>query len=167
MVIMFAGKAGAGKDTVATIVRHIFPEAKQFAFATRVKRTAYVCGWDGAKDEKGRKLLQDIGKAGRTYDKDIWAKYCVDEIKSSSVRFALITDLRFRNELEVVKARYQDAKVVLIKGRQADLGRNANDVSEHALDEFTEYDYVIDNSGSEENLRANVKQMLAAFGLLF
>ena len=164
MVIMFAGKAGAGKDTAAMLVRSFIPDAKQFAFATRVKEIAYLLGWHGEKDEKGRKLLQDIGKAGRNYNEDKWAQICVDAINASSTQLALITDLRFRNELKVVKASYPDAKVVLVCGRQADLGKNANDVSEHDLDGFAEYDFILDNSGSESELIPKIQEMLAEFG---
>lgn len=165
MIIMFAGKAGAGKDTSAGIVRETYPMAENCSFAKKVKELAFQFGWDGEKDEKGRKLLQSVGQTGRAYDKDMWAKDCVKQITEvlSHGNPALVTDLRFRNEMEIVKAAYPDAKIVLVKGRAADLGKNANDVSEHDLDGFNDFDYVLDNSGTEDELRENVKTMLHKF----
>ena len=165
MVLMFAGKAGAGKDTSATVVQSFIPQTERFAFAYKVKEIAKQFGWDGVKDEKGRKLLQSVGQTGRAYDKDLWAKDCAQRIAAYS-GLALVTDLRFRNEMNVVKEAFPDAKVILVKGRAADLGENAKDISEHDLDGFDDFDFVLDNSGTEEDLKNNVEAMLKEFDLI-
>ena len=51
-----------GKDTVCSIMG-----LKRFAFADRLKEIAYSIGWDGKKDDRGRKLLIDLGAAIRAY----------------------------------------------------------------------------------------------------
>ncbi len=168
-IILFAGKAGAGKNFSADKAAFVLDESnitsKQVAFADKVKETAYSLLWDGVKDERGRRLLQHVGAVGREYDKDIWVKLCIKEIDSwEGTGVALITDLRFPNELEKVKEAFPNkVKVVHIIGRQADLGNNAKDISEHAMDEFDDYDYVINNNGSEEDLLQEVRAMLSSF----
>ena len=169
MVILFTGKAGAGKDTAAYIVKEFLPDSGLCAFAKKLKNIAKQSfGWDEEKDKKGRKLLQSIGQAGRAYNKDIWAEDGVRQIKKQVQlgRVAIITDLRFRNELDIVKKAYPKAKVVLIKGRRADLEENEKDISEHDLDGFNSFNYVLNNNGSKDELRTAVKDMLQQFGLL-
>lgn len=165
MVIMFAGKAGAGKDTAASIVQEILPNASCYAFAQKVKEIARDCyGWDGVKDEKGRRLLQDIGRTGRAYDPQFWVKDCIGRISQCS-GLAIVTDLRFRNEMDSVKNAFPGTKVVLVRGRAADLGCNSSDVSEHDLDGFSDFDYVLDNSGTIEELKSQIASMIEKFAI--
>lgn len=93
------GLAGSGKDTAAEALwgRNF----QRVAFADRVKNIAFEFGWDGLKDERGRKLLQDIGMAGRAYKESIWIDY-VDE---EAVGFGshVFTDVRFRNEADYIR----------------------------------------------------------------
>ena len=165
MVILFAGKAGAGKDTSAALVQKYLPEAQTCAFAKRVKEIARAFGWDGKKDEKGRKLLQSVGRVGREYQKDFWANDCVRQI-SEAKGHALVTDLRFQNELAVVRNSYPEAKLVLVTGRASDLGKNAGDISEHDLDGFPNFDYFLHNIGSIEDLESQIRQMLKSWDLI-
>ncbi len=72
LCVLFSGKAGVGKTTSANILYKIMSknnlEVEIGSFAIGVKSTALHMGWDGEKDAKGRKLLIDIGMAGREYN---------------------------------------------------------------------------------------------------
>ena len=60
---MLTGKAGCGKDTAYKIMKKYANKSiKRYAFADPLKNIAYEAGWDGIKDEKGRKLLVSLGK---------------------------------------------------------------------------------------------------------
>lgn len=75
MIISISGKAGVGKDTVSKAMMDIFPSVyRQGSFAAPLKiAAAKLFGWDGAKDDKGRKLLQRLGSdVGRHFDPNIW-----------------------------------------------------------------------------------------------
>jgi hypothetical protein len=74
---MVSGRAGSGKSTFSNYcidyLKSLGHRATLVPFAKGVKRTAKDCfGWDGKKDRKGRKLLQDIGLVGRAYNENLW-----------------------------------------------------------------------------------------------
>lgn len=170
---MITGKAGSGKDTFYNLAKkyieqtcnYIYP----FAFANKVKEVARMLGWNGIKDDKGRKLLQDIGAVGRTYNKNIWVRYVLTDIKRLSRNAVpIITDLRFANEYTIIRDYVKEPiYVVNIVGRQSDLGVNANDVSEAGLteEELGTKFITIDNSGTMEEFELNVKKALKEMGL--
>lgn len=72
------------------------------SFAKSLKRLALDLGWDGKKDERGRRLLQGLGQTLRAYDPDFWIKKAdFNPVKVDTPVF--IDDLRFQNELEYLK----------------------------------------------------------------
>ena len=81
-IITLSGKAGCGKNYCANIINKLVDEKNnEFAYADSIKDIAKSIGWNGIKDEKGRKLLQDIGRVGREYNKDTWINFTIDKIK--------------------------------------------------------------------------------------
>ena len=165
MIIMVTGKAGCGKDTFYEIAsKQIKQSTIRLAFADMVKSVADMYGWDGIKDERGRKLLQSIGAVGREYNECIWIKPIVDEIKLLQRGvIPIITDLRFANEYWMINNIMQErVYVVNIVGRQSDLGVNANDVSEAGLteEELGTKFITVDNSGTREEFELNVEKAL-------
>ena len=170
MIIMVTGKAGCGKDTFYEIAsKQIKQSTIRLAFADMVKAVAYMYGWNGKKDERGRKLLQTVGAVGREYNECVWINPVVDKIKSlSRDTIPIITDLRFANEYWMISNIMQErVYVVNIVGRQSDLGENENDVSEAGLteEELGTKFITIDNSGTMEEFELNVKKALKEMGL--
>ena len=164
-ILLIGGKAGSGKDTVAKIIKENFPKVRLLAFATRIKDIAYSIGWSGEKDEKGRRLLQHIGAVGREYNKNTWVNDVVYKLKSpmlnKNTNIFVITDFRFPNEYQVLKENFPNSiYTICVTGRQANLGdENSKDISENSLNDFV-FDFVIDNSGSKEDLETNVVKLL-------
>ena len=75
----------------------------------------------------------------------------------------IITDCRFPNELEAVKKRSGVAiKVIRESGNTV----GTSHTSETALDDYTDWDYVIDNNGTIEELKAQVLSILEKENLL-
>lgn len=93
------GLAGSGKDTAAKAlyIKHY----NRVAFADAVKNLAFEFGWNGLKDERGRKLLQDLGMAGRAYKESIWID-CVRE-RRIGLSNHVFTDVRFQNEADYIR----------------------------------------------------------------
>jgi len=95
--IGFTGLAGSGKTYAATWFKFRTGKNWVWSFASEIKAIATKMGWDGVKDDRGRKLLQDIGSAGRAYDPWMWAS------KMPTDQPIIIDDVRFINEVEAIK----------------------------------------------------------------
>ena len=95
MIIMITGKAGCGKDTAFKIIKkYATGLVKRYAFADPLKNIAYEAGWDGIKDEKGRKLLVSLGKAINQYQKNFFVFETANAITADNVSSTkVITDL--------------------------------------------------------------------------
>lgn len=73
-IVAVSGLAGAGKSALCrSVIALAAPvECVIAPVATEIKKIATMSGWDGSKDEKGRKLLQDLGTPFRDYYKHLW-----------------------------------------------------------------------------------------------
>ena len=119
ILLGLTGVAGSGKDTGASFLVKEYG-FEQYAFADALKRMAEVdFGWDGKKDDRGRRLLQVLGtEAGREYDPDIWVKKLEWDIFGRQVPpfpLVVISDVRFENEAAFIRRRGGD--VIRIVGR--------------------------------------------------
>ena len=138
-VIGFGHKARNGKDTAAGIFQTVLGgAARRYAFADALKAVARVSF--GMKEKDG-KLLQALGTdVYRHANPDIWTDVMYWTLKEHRPQFALITDVRFPNEAEMIK----DMKGILIRcirrnpdGSQfIDPHRDPNHLSETALDHW-------------------------------
>lgn len=106
-IISISGKAQHGKDTTAEMLKTSLEKNDHsvliFHNADLLK---YLCrqyfGWDGAKDDTGRELLQRIGTdVVRKKDPGFWSEF-TDRFLSlfkDEWEYVLIPDCRFPNEL--------------------------------------------------------------------
>ena len=141
-VIGITGILTAGKSTTARAMKFLlepFWNVHIMSFAYDVKRIAKEFGWNGDKDDKGRKLLQLIGtEVGREYMPDIWIRYLMMraqesiDITQKEKNVIIIDDLRFNNEAEWLKEYYASS---IIKVEDAIEGRTGVDhISEKGID---------------------------------
>ncbi len=94
LLLLISGKAGAGKDTFADSIASL--GFHKYSFAKALKDEALSGGWDGAKDERGRVLLQQLGTVWRNYEPDHWILRLQESIRHDRV---VVTDCRYRNEI--------------------------------------------------------------------
>lgn len=96
-LVGIAGYAGSGKDTAADVLVELGWE--RMAFAGALKDLASRIGWDGRKDDPGRRLLQDLGVGCRdVLGADVW----VNALMGSLPERAVIVDVRFPNEVAAI-----------------------------------------------------------------
>lgn len=188
VVILVSGKAGSGKSTVADRLRQKLEDLEGidtmlYGFADPIKYIAKAfAGWDGEKDEKGRRLLQKIGQIFRDYNPNIWVKHFLNQLDKKSglfpKNFAVISDWRFPNELAYLKNNpLLDIVTIRVFGRGGLEGENSLDVSENSLpeihkerlksgsydefDSYLYYDFCLENSGDLELLEHKLDLVLA------
>lgn len=164
MIFGISGKAQSGKDTVGAYLE------KKYGF-TRVASADYLkevvknaLGWDGLKDERGRKLLQEVGCAVRNYDEDFWISRTIESIKDLTVILSLakgmqtdfvVTDVRFRNEADMLKA--HDA--ILLRLERDGIVKYDH-VSETDLDDYGRFDFVVPNNESFDELYGRIDKVI-------
>ena len=154
-----SGKARSGKGTAAEVMLREYTGIP-FAFADDIKTIAYeYFGWHGEKDELGRKLLQDIGTIGRNYNRDLWANKTVDRIQewSRDNQLAVVTDTRYPNEIQRVKREFSDVVTIRIT---RDSVEKLKHPSETALDQWTDWDYLVENNGSLEEFQKKILEIM-------
>jgi hypothetical protein len=172
-LILIAGKKRHGKTTVSDYLFHElvnkFPTLpiQQEALASPIKINAMeFYGWDGQKDEKGRKLLQEIGDAGRNYDEDIFCKFLENKCLSGLFipNVVIIDDWRYPNERDYfVKSFMYDITTIRIERNLLDDSATASHKSENSLpvanwqwyrdyDSDELYNFSVFNTGSLEDL---------------
>lgn len=117
-----------------------------------------------------RKILQDFGAEQRARDKDIWARLACEKIESTAKNI-VVTDFRFPNEYDFLKTYFGNAissdesyRITPIKINRtvldsADLPGSSN-ISETALDDFTDWQYELNNNSSIENLYGQLDDIL-------
>ena len=177
-LILISGHAGVGKTTLANYIIEYIKENYSYllvvkeSFARGVKDTAKQgFNWDGEKDQKGRKLLQDVGRAGREYNIDLWATQTRNRIWTLPVfpNLVIIDDWRFPNEVDYFnRVRFFNFKAnnvyaVRIEAPQREILKDTPeyfDVSETSLDNYNRYNYIINNSGSLEELKNNAGKII-------
>ena len=188
MIISITGKIGSGKDTIADIIMQYTPyhdwEIKKFA--GKLKDIAEILSGvpkinfedqEFKKQDMGlnwgmtyRDLLQRLGtEAMRNgLHENVWvnalfADYHFNIEEDEQMPNWLITDCRFPNELEAVKA-HKGITIKVIRDSGNTVG--TTHASETALDDYTEWDYVVDNNGSIEDLKTQVFSILEKESLL-
>ena len=154
-------------------------EVAKYSFSSPLKFIAQAyMGWDKEKDEKGRKLLQDIGKVGREYNPNIWVTHLLTQLDRKfgnknqvfPTNVVIVDDWRFPNEYAYLKSNpLLDVITVRVHGRGGLEGDVALDVSENSLPEATaQYDWETEtlynwgtpNNGDLELLDSNVELLL-------
>lgn len=167
-LILISGRMEAGKSVLANGVELFYrKELQSFIlvriehFASKLKEVAERLGWDGEKDERGRKLLQNLGRVGREYDRDIYCRNVHERIMGSLFlpQIVLVDDWRFPNEFDFLHSTdaYDIIRIRIIRHPM----KYNEDISENSLPEYDRdetgipnnmYDLVLLNDGTKQDL---------------
>lgn len=188
MIIAFGHQRRRGKDTCAkfleTELRLHNPKfpVKRHSFATSLKQSCHnLYSWAGLKDaiyyenhpEERENILPLIGKSPR----DIWMDFgiaCRERVFpdtfAAKVTFDclkiqpsinIITDLRFHNEYKRIK----ELDGICVKVIRPDL-EIPTDPADTALNDWKDWDFIIENTGSLVDLSVSVQAFVKKFDLL-
>lgn len=182
--LAISGKAGSGKSTLQNMfISNISGEAVTAALADPIKEIIMImfpktkCDILYGKSENRyakvpnaslnlepityRELLQYLGtEVGRNLNPNIWIDvldYKKNKALSENKAMFIVSDVRFRNEFDHVKQ--NDYITIRIK---RNIDNNMDHISESEQDEILdkEFDYVIYNICSKDDLEDQVKSIL-------
>jgi dephospho-CoA kinase len=162
--IAIGGRMQVGKTTAADrlVDRHGFVK---YALATPIKEIATSdFGWDGRKDARGRRLLQEVGTVGRHYDRDLWLDRFAGRLAAENPPRAVIDDLRLVREEEYLRRLGFVCVLVTRPARLIPAAAGAGDTSGHETETEigqVDVDAQIDNSGTFEDLYERLDRLLA------
>lgn len=170
--IAFGHKARSGKDTAAEYLKKKYG-GEIFKFAEpiyEIMKTAHkVAGIQSFKDTK---LLTWIGTEwGRTIDENIWINSCLRKIDFAEQQGCylsgepfidnfFVTDVRFLNEAYALKEK--NFYLVKINRQARPYEERSQHSSENSLNDYKDWDFVIDNNHSVEALYEQLEWMMEA-----
>lgn len=177
-LVFISGVAGAGKTTCAKyLVDRLYDGRSDYALynvviyplAEPIKELAYRSfGWNGLKDERGRRLLQVLGTdAGRNYNPNIWVEKLADkiEVQIPLPNFVFVDDWRFKNEADYFNDNFLYEITRIRVDRKLDTGKPAyfheSETSLPGVFNKDYYDFFIDNNGTLEELYSKLDGILA------
>jgi energy-coupling factor transporter ATP-binding protein EcfA2 len=177
IIIIIAGKKGSGKDLVAKIMEGLLTEQyfrvniTHFADLLKEMSRDLLSNYDNTitnenfNDKKddynkflgdtNRSFLQNLGTVVRNYlGDDVWANAV--NIKENHIN--IIADARYKNEIDCIKYKYPDHKVITIR-----LYRNVADTiksTHHSEDIDFLCDISLPNNDTKDELYKNIKFIL-------
>ena len=117
-----------------------------------------------------REVLQLIGTECMRdgLHEDVWVNALFSEYKAHKMDEYypsnwIITDVRFRNELEAIKER---GGILIRVNRNTENTTYSHHYSEVALDNYKDWDFIIDNSGDIPQLIEKVRELLKTANIL-
>lgn len=158
-IIIFSGKQYSGKDTAAKIMLENLTDYKRCAMGDIIKLTyGKEKGLTYEEIEKNkaqyRADLIKLGNWGREQDPDYWLKKILEQDGN-----IIVTDVRVPHEYEIFK----NAGAITIRVEASRETRSKrgelvgeNDITETGLDNIKNWDFIIDNNSTYENLQKQV-----------
>ena len=170
-VFLIAGKAGSGKSEVAKIIKNYYEKLKEKTVITEYSKylklyAKEMLDWDGNNQNKPRDFLQEMGLFIRENlkQKDLLIKRMKTDmlVYVHFFKNVVISDVRYPEEIILMKEDYPKAISILVVNDLEDSPltiKQARHKTEHALDNYEGFDYVIHNQ-FEQNLKNEVYEIL-------
>ena len=158
-IILIGGKARSGKSTLANIIGNILSgEGNKVIFSQYTKylkqQIEEITGNDITENNKPRELLQKL--SSELIKKELSKpNFFIDrqiediEIYSYFADYIIISDVRFPEEIEVIKEKFDNVISIGIKrdDYSSDLTEEQqNDITEISLDNYNKFDNMVKNN---------------------
>lgn len=158
-IYIIGGKAKHGKDTFSGFLKEVYENNGKEVIVTQLSKyikyyAREMTGWDLSEESKPREFLQQLGTGvirQQLQKEDLFIKRMIDDLEIFSYFYdaIIISDVRFKKEINDLKAVYPNIKVIHINRPNFDNGlteEQKNHPSEIDLDDYTEYDSEIVNT---------------------
>lgn len=160
----FAGskeKIVALADPMKQIVKMMFPEASdECLYGPSELRSKKIS--DKYLDLNGniltyRRILIDLGAFGRKYNDSMWLNYIINDVnKSKDINTYIVSDIRYIEEFEYFK-KFGFTMIRILRKNISIINDSSELEQDSILD--NEFDYIIHNNGSIDNLKENIKEL--------
>lgn len=169
-VILISGKAQNGKDTVAKILEaQLCHKGYRVLITHYADLLKYICktyfGWNGLKDESGRRILQYVGTdVIRKQNPSFWVDFEMMILKyfHANWDYVIIPDCRFPNEINTVRENGFESIHIKVTRKNFDSPLTKEQryhPSEIALDNVKP-DIYINNDGTIPDLKRTIIEIL-------
>lgn len=158
-IIIFSGKQYSGKDTAAKILLDVLPGYRRCAIGDIIKLEygkAHNLSYEEIESNKAkyRAGLIELGNWGRAQSPDYWLEKIIEADGK-----IIVTDVRVPHEYEVF--RHAGAIAIRVEASRDVRSKRGklvgeDDITETGLDNVSDWDYVIENNTSYEDLREKV-----------
>ncbi len=163
--LAFGFQSGVGKDTAHDLLVSLLASrtrVHRLKFATPIYNiTTNIQETTSLPIRKDRHLLQTIGTWGRQKDPNLWVNLFEKNLKrfEHTSDALIVTDLRFPNEAEMLKR--HGFKLIHIDRSSAITNcRLLQHQSEYALENYTQWDYTINNDKDKDHLQHQLITLL-------
>jgi len=169
-VYILSGKAKSGKNVVSEIITNYYKDKKCISISYSYYLKDYIkriTNWNGEEETKPRDLLQQIGIElikNKINDK-LFINRLIEDIEVFSYFYDIIivTDARLIEEIEIPKQKLKN--VITIRINRDNIDNNLTDnqknhITETALDNYNNYDYIIDNNKDYAYLEKEIIKIL-------
>lgn len=167
-IIILTGKAQSGKSLTANIIKKNLEKQNKktviISYAKYLKDYAKeITNWNGNEKTKPREFLQQIGVEliKNQIDENMLINRIKEDIKVYEYFFdvIIISDARFKSEIENIKNK--NTVVIKIEGKENKLTKEQkNHSTETALDNCNNYDYIIENKTTKQNLKEQIQKIM-------
>ena len=173
-LIAISGKMGSGKDTITNMILEFLKikniKCKHLKFADCLKKASSLITSSNLDDNYNNKdkmiesLDLSIGRFQQLFGttirenihEDIWIFPVIEYHLNNPDTFCIISDCRFKNEANFVKKNgglvfriNRDVKPEIMN----DVNRDTKHISETDMDDYTDYDLVINNNSSIDEIK--------------
>ena len=173
MRIALSGLKRSGKDTIGSYLIQNY-SCKRFAFADEVKRLAReLFPEEFVQNDKPVDLLQWLGNTMRQRNPDVWINKLstMIQLTKDPVPNLVVTDVRYPNEVQALKnlgftiVKVQVPVEVSVERCKATEINFTEELLLHESEQLAQsnehyYDYIIENTGTLEELYSKVDEMV-------
>ena len=163
IAMVINGAGGVGKDTLCDLADKHFG-VMNISTITPIKEIAALCGWDGRKDARSRKLLSDFKRLCVEYNDfpTNWALERYHKFLADDSLDILFVHIREAEEIKkFVDATGGAAKTLLVRGGDRMKKSSYGNVSDDEVENYS-YDYYFTNDKPLEETEILFKEFLAS-----
>lgn len=173
-IILIGGKARSGKDTLADYLYEKLKE--QGRKPCKLQVSQYIkyyaikyFGWDGKEETKPRDLLINLGTEiiRNKIDQNFHINRLIEDIKVLSYFFDtfIVSDIRLPIEIEKTKQEFKNVISIKLERPYTELAeKEQKHITETGLDNYNNFDYVIKNDKTLEDLKVKAKELIKKLG---